>query len=134
MNKISIPQNELQFTFARSGGPGGQNVNKVNSKVTLHWNFAQTILLNEEAWNRFKLMYANSINQDGHVVIVAQEYRSQKANMDAAIEKLKMMIAKSMIRPKARKKTKPKRSAVENRLQSKKKDSEKKQSRSKKHY
>lgn len=134
MIKISIPESELEYSFSKSGGAGGQNINKVNTKVTVHWNFKETVLLNEESKSRFKNMFSNFLNFDEKVILISQEFRSQKANLDAALERLKMMIAKSMIRPKVRKKTKPKRSAVENRLQSKKKEGEKKQNRSKKHY
>ena len=68
------------------------------------------------------------------MVIISQEHRTQKGNVDSALEKLKTMIAKALIRPKIRKKTKPKRSAVLDRLKTKKKDSDKKKGRREKHY
>ncbi|MFZ4713229.1 MAG: alternative ribosome rescue aminoacyl-tRNA hydrolase ArfB [Bacteriovoracaceae bacterium] len=134
MIKVSVPQNELVITFAKSGGPGGQNVNKVNTKVILHWNLSTSEVLRGDAKARFRELYVNYINEEGFVVVMSQESRSQKANIDGAIEKLQNMISKAMIVPKVRKKTKPKYGSVMDRLNTKKKDSAKKKGRSEKHY
>lgn len=131
MDKIKIPFSEFTFTFARSSGAGGQNVNKVNSKVLLHWDIGASHSCPEAVKERFKARYAHAINQEGLVQIMAQESRSQKANIDSCIEKLHEMINSVARPPKIRKATKPKRSAVLKRLSSKKKDSEKKQLRRK---
>ncbi len=130
MIKIQIPENELEFTFARSSGSGGQNVNKVNTKANLHWKFDATILLDPEAKQRFLNLYGNFVNEEGKVFLSSQKFRSQKANMDDCLEKLTHMIQIALIRPKIRRKTKPKRSAIEKRLKSKKLHSEKKKMRS----
>jgi ribosome-associated protein len=134
MLKIEIPENELLITFSKSGGPGGQNVNKLNTKVILHWNYQTSHVLDQESKIRFLAYYSNNINDENFVVIISQEHRTQKGNVDSALEKLKTMIAKAMIQPKIRKKTKPKRSAVLDRLKTKKKDSDKKKGRREKHY
>lgn len=134
MQKIEIPENELLITFSKSGGPGGQNVNKLNTKVILHWNYLTSLVLDSESKFRFKENFANNINEENFVVIISQEHRTQKANVDSALSKLKTMIAKALIRPKVRKKTKPKRSAVLDRLKTKKKDSDKKKGRREKYY
>jgi len=134
MQKIEIPENELLITFSKSGGPGGQNVNKLNTKVILHWNYLTSMVLDPESKFRFKEYYANNINEENFVVIISQEHRTQKANVDSALFKLNTMIAKALIRPKVRKKTKPKRSAVLDRLKTKKKDSDKKKGRREKYY
>jgi ribosome-associated protein len=134
MQKIEIPENELLITFSKSGGPGGQNVNKLNTKVILHWNYLTSLVLDHDSKIRFKDYYANNINDENFVVIISQEHRTQKANVDSALFKLNTMIAKALIRPKVRKKTKPKRSAVLDRLKTKKKDSDKKKGRREKYY
>lgn len=131
MDKIKIPFSEFSFSFARSSGAGGQNINKVNSKVHLLWNPDLTDCCSVEVIERFKKKFSRLIHQDGSVQLTSQEHRSQKANMDACIEKLHEMINSVATPPKVRRPTKPKRSAVLKRLNSKKKDSLKKQLRQK---
>jgi ribosome-associated protein len=126
MIKILIPFSEFHFTFSRSSGAGGQNINKVNSKAVLEWNIFESPSLSDGIKERFKEKYKNHINESGIVQITAQEHRSQKDNIDECISKLHQMIQKVIYPPKVRKPTKPKRSAVLKRLSSKKKDSEKK--------
>lgn len=125
---IKIDFSELNFTYSRSSGPGGQNVNKVNSKVTLHWNPKK---LPEEVLARLRQKYPQHILDDGTVQITCQESRSQKMNQEFCIERLNHIVAQAYIRPKVRRATKPTRSSVRKRLESKKKDSEKKQNRRK---
>ncbi len=131
MDKIKIPFSEFHFSFSRSSGAGGQNINKVNTKVLLYWSPDHTQACSLDVIERFKKKYSSSILEDGQIQIVSQEHRTQKANMDACIEKLHEMINSVARPPKVRKATRPKRSAVLKRLSSKKKDSEKKQLRRK---
>lgn len=131
MDKINIAFSEFTFTYSRSGGAGGQNVNKVNSKVILNWKIDETQCCPAGVIQRFKDKYSQFILDNGEVQIMSQKHRSQKANVDDCIEKLHAMINDVLRPPKIRRPTKPKRSAVLDRLKSKKKDSEKKQMRRK---
>lgn len=126
MDKILIPFSEFDFSYSRSSGAGGQNINKVNTKVILYWNPDTTQAIHSGIIERFKTKYASQILENGLIQIISQENRSQKANQDACIEKLYKMLESVLRPPKVRKPTKPKRSAVLKRLSSKKKDSEKK--------
>lgn len=129
MAQINIPFSEFSFTFSRSGGAGGQNVNKVNSKVVLEWNMATSNAISWPVKERFRTKFKGFINETGIVQITGQRHRSQKDNIDDCIQKLHAMILEVYTPPKIRKATKPKRSAVLKRLNSKKKDSEKKRMR-----
>jgi len=117
---MNIPFEELTFSYSRSSGAGGQNVNKVNSKVTLEWLIDASPSIPLEIKVRFKERYKNFITIDGRVMITCQESRSQKMNQDECLKKLHRMLEVVRLPPKPRKKTKPKRSAVLDRLNSKK--------------
>lgn len=129
MHKFKIPTAELFFTFSRSSGAGGQNVNKVNTKVTLHWNALNTTALPEAVHQRFLKKYANRLNSEGEITLFSQKHRSQGLNITDVLEKLHEMIASVAVAPKTRKATKPTRSAVTKRLNEKKVHGDKKKSR-----
>ncbi len=126
MQKIKIPYSEFNFTFSRSSGPGGQNINKVNSKVTLNWNIKESESCPEEVKSRFKQSYPHLLTKNEEIIISSQKYRSQQANIDDCIQKIHSLINSVAVPPKPRKATKPKRSAILKRLASKKKEGEKK--------
>lgn len=126
MNRIKIPFSEFTFTYARSSGAGGQNVNKLNTKVTLHWMIETSPSCPYSVQERFKAKFGQYITDSGEVQITSQRNRSQKDNQDDCIEKLHEMLDLVATPPKVRRPTKPKRSAVLKRLSSKKKDSDKK--------
>lgn len=115
---------EIEIIASRSGGAGGQNVNKVNSKITIHFNVLTSTQFNEAARNRFLKANANQINSEGVFTFSSDIHRSQKLNLDEAISKLLKLISISHIIPKIRKATKPTKSSVKKRLTTKKRHSE----------
>lgn len=128
-SRIQIPHSEFEFTFARSGGPGGQNVNKVNSKAILRWHVTASTSLPPDVQRRFLAKYANRLTADGELLISSQRYRDQTRNVDDCIEKLSGMILSVASAPKARRPTKPTLASKERRSDSKRAQSLKKQQR-----
>lgn len=124
-----IPEHEYVFSFARSSGPGGQNVNKTNSKAILHWDLYHSHSLSAEAKERFRQSFSTRINSEGWVVVSSDQFRDQHQNAENCLVKLDEMIQKILYPPKKRVKTKPTRSSVKQRLDSKKKNSQKKSNR-----
>ncbi len=127
----SILTSELAFTTSRSSGPGGQNVNKVESKVTLKWNVRQSVLITEEERELILKKLHSRVSTDGILILTSQDKRSQLQNKEEVIQKLDTTLAKAFEKKKARKKTKPSKGAVEKRINSKKQHSQKKQWRQK---
>ena len=117
---------ELKFSASRSGGPGGQNVNKVSSKIELRFNIISSELLSQEEKDLLLIKLKNKINSEGELVIVSQVERSQLANKEKTIEKFYALFTKALTPQKKRKATKPSRSAKEKRLESKRFTAEKK--------
>lgn len=122
---------ELKFSASRSSGPGGQNVNKVNSKVELRFQVDQSELLSENEKFMINLHCRNRINSEGELIITVQTDRSQLKNKEEAIEKFYQLITKALTPRKKRRPSAPTRSSVERRLKLKKEGSEKKQLRKK---
>ncbi|MDR0494954.1 MAG: aminoacyl-tRNA hydrolase [Treponema sp.] len=116
-------------SFSRSGGPGGQNVNKVNTKVTLRLRLSDIIGLSEAELNRARELLANRITNEDEIVINADEERSQQTNLERAYCRLEALIAAAARLPKRRRPTKPSQAAREQRLQTKHLNSRKKASR-----
>ena len=127
--QIRIPMGELSFTFARSSGPGGQNVNKVNSKATLHWPISSASLP-DDVRARFVAAFGGQISKQGELVLQSQRYRDQERNIEDCLEKLRSMLQRVAIPPKRRKKTRPSRASKQRRLNDKKARSEVKSRRS----
>ena len=128
--RISIPDDELEWSYARSGGPGGQNVNKVSSKAILRWRAAASAVpVPLAAWARMKARFPSRFTVEGDVILTSQEYRDQERNRQSCIEKLTDMIRAALVEPTVRKKTKPGKGAKRRRLADKKMQSVKKKSR-----
>ena len=132
-----IPQSvdlisELVFTMSRSSGPGGQNVNKVNTKVTLKLDVVNSSVLTLEQKELIAEKLATRTTKEGVLILTAQEKRSQMQNKEAVVFKLDQLLTKAFADRKARKATKPSKAAHHARIKAKKHRSEKKQWRSKK--
>lgn len=129
--EIILPDFTAEFEFAtsRSSGPGGQNVNKVNSKVELRFDILKSELLTAEQKEILQQKLASKITADGILCIISQRDRSQLANKEDVVSKFYELLRKALKPVKPRKKTKPSKSSVEKRLSSKRIKSEIKQSR-----
>ncbi|MGI6402199.1 MAG: alternative ribosome rescue aminoacyl-tRNA hydrolase ArfB [Thermoguttaceae bacterium] len=128
----SIPLSEIEVTYARSSGPGGQKVNKTSTKARLRWNLADGRLAPETV-ARFKKLYPSYVTCNDEVVITCQEYRSAPRNRAVCLEKLQAAIERASKAPKRRIPTKPTRGSVRRRLEAKKRHSLKKRERSRRY-
>ena len=117
---ITIPEEELQESFIRASGPGGQNVNKVATAVMLRFNVASSPSLPDEVRQRMMRQIGARLTEDGELVILARRYRSQEKNRADARERLAALIRRAAEPPVLRVRTRPSRAAREKRLAEKK--------------
>lgn len=129
---LVIPEDQLRWSYARSSGPGGQNVNKVNSKAILRWQ-PPSDFLSPAAWARFRKIAKRYFTEEGELVIQSDEYRDQQRNVERSQDKLRVLILTALVPPKRRIATKPTKSSRKRRLDDKRRSSEKKQSRRSSH-
>ena len=120
---------EITFQTSRSSGPGGQNVNKVESRVELRWHLMESQVLTDAQKALILEKLTNQLTADGLLLITAQDDRSQYRNKEIALARFHELLLKSLRRPKPRKATKPNRSAVRKRWEGKKIQGEKKANR-----
>lgn len=128
---IQIPLRELTFSFSRSSGPGGQNVNKVNTKATLRWAVASSPSLEVGVRERFMKAFHRRLTSEGEFVLHSQRFRDQGRNVADCLEKLRLMLLEVAAPPIVRKRKKPSKAKIQKRLDEKRRQSEKKQSRRK---
>jgi ribosome-associated protein len=129
-NQLAIPEQELSFTFARSGGPGGQNVNKVNTKAVLRFNVVGSQSLGEEDKRLILERLASRLTKEGELVLASDATRSQEDNKRLTVLKLQQLLRAALRIQRPRKATRPSRAAKERRLATKKARGARKQERS----
>jgi ribosome-associated protein len=126
---LQIPMREFSITFARSGGPGGQNVNKLNTKATLRWPVRGNKSLPEAVHGRFLSKYGGKLTVAGDLLITSQRFRDAGRNLADCLEKLRRMLISVAVPPKSRRPTKPTKTSVQRRLEQKRRQSVRKHSR-----
>lgn len=127
MNRI--PEKEITYLFSRSGGKGGQNVNKTSTRVQLFWSIGQSATFSPEDKSWLFFVLKNQLSKDGKLIITSSAERTQKANLFSARHKLEQIVQKALKKPKIRHKTRPTHSSRLQRLENKRLISVKKQQR-----
>jgi len=125
-DRVVIPDADLHWTAVRASGPGGQNVNKVSSKVELRFDVEGTRALDALTKERLRILAGSKLGASGELLITSQKTRDQAKNLDDARAKLADLIVRSLYRPPTRRPTRPSRSRVRARLEDKRKQGEKK--------
>jgi ribosome-associated protein len=128
-DRLTIPARDLSWRAVRSSGPGGQNVNKVATKVTLRLDLEGTDALTQAQKRRLRRLAGRRLDAEGGLLVSAQAERSQTQNLDRARATLRRLILKSLVAPKRRVATKPTKAQKRRRLQDKRRQSEKKRRR-----
>lgn len=120
---IQIPDDEFHWSFVRSGGPGGQNVNKVASKAVLRWDLAASPSVPDDVKARLRVQQPSRLTVEGEFVLSSQRYRDQGRNVEDCLLKLREMIVQATHVPKKRRATRPTRGSQERRLDAKRRRS-----------
>ena len=126
---LEIPRSELSFRASRAGGPGGQHVNTSSTRVELLWNVERSRAIDEQQRERLCDKLMARMDADGNVRVVASANRSQLRNRQDAEVRLATLIRRALVVPKQRKKTRPSRGSIEQRLRDKKEKSRRKEQR-----
>lgn len=121
---VTVPETELEFRAARSGGPGGQSVNTTSSKVELRWSVRDTVALTEAQRERVLRRLASRLTNDGVLVLEGSEHRSQHRNRAAVLARFRTLVGEALEPPRPRTRTRPTRASKERRLQAKREQSD----------
>ena len=127
--QLTIPADELRFSFARSAGPGGQNVNKVNTKAVLRWAIGASAAIPAAVRERFVARFGNRVTSSGDVLIASDQHRHRARNIAECRERLRAMLLAVAAPPRRRRPTRPPRGANEARLKNKRQQAQKKRDR-----
>ncbi|MGL4420714.1 MAG: alternative ribosome rescue aminoacyl-tRNA hydrolase ArfB [Gemmataceae bacterium] len=127
--RYELPDDELEWSYARSGGPGGQNVNKVSSKAVLRWAMGKNTTVPVWVRERLKKLFPARVTTEGDVLIASQEHRDQERNRQSCVEKLAEMLAAAETLPKPRMATKPTKGSKKRRLEDKKRQADRRSDR-----
>ena len=128
-DSIYINESEVKESFIRSSGPGGQHVNKVATAVQLRFNAKYSGNISAKVYKRLRAIAGSKLTEDGNLIIVSREHRSQSQNRRVALDKLISLLQQAAKKPKRRTPTRPSQASVEKRLRNKRLQSEKKKSR-----
>ncbi|HEX8913127.1 MAG TPA: alternative ribosome rescue aminoacyl-tRNA hydrolase ArfB, partial [Humisphaera sp.] len=121
---VFVPESAVRIAFSRSGGPGGQHVNKTNSKAEVWVRVDAIVGLHPDAVGRLRAIAGRRITEAGELHVIAEEFRSQHQNRDEALQRVREMIVQAKVRPKVRRKTKPSKGSKMRRLDAKKRRSD----------
>lgn len=127
--RVAVPSSEIDLSYARSSGPGGQHVNRTASKVHLRWNLRSSAAIDERDREWLEVRLRTKLTTDGDLIVSSERHRDQSRNVSDAVERFATMLREALKRPKRRKKTRPSRSARERRLKDKKRRSDQKRQR-----
>jgi ribosome-associated protein len=128
-DRLKIPLREFRFSFARSSGPGGQNVNKLNTKALLRWAVLKSPSLPEPVRSRLLARHRRRVTAEGDLLVSSQRFRDAGRNVADCLEKLRAMLSEAAAVPRPRRPTRPTRASVERRLGQKRRQSQKKRRR-----
>lgn len=131
---LVVPERELEWAAVRASGPGGQNVNKVSSKVELRYDFQASSALSDGVKQRLRALAQHRLDSEGRILIVSQLTRNQPQNLNDARSRLAELIALALVVPKRRRPTRPSRAAKRARVSDKRANARKKQSRASKNH